>query len=56
MIASLVLIVSLPLVTIIRFIVWLAIGLLIYFLYSHRYSKLEGEYEEDVRHEFPLEA
>ncbi len=56
MIASLVLIVSLPLVTIIRFIVWLVIGLLIYFLYSRRHSKLEGEYEEDVRHEFPLEA
>ncbi len=56
MIASLVLIVSLPLVTIIRFIIWLAIGLLIYFLYSRRHSKLEGEYEEDVRHEFPLEA
>jgi APA family basic amino acid/polyamine antiporter len=43
-------------VTILRFIVWLAIGLLIYFLYSRRHSKLEGEYEEDVRHEFPLEA
>jgi APA family basic amino acid/polyamine antiporter len=56
MIASLVLIVSLPLVTILRFIVWLAIGLLIYFLYSRRHSKLEGKYEEDVRHEFPLEA
>jgi basic amino acid/polyamine antiporter, APA family len=56
MIASFVLILSLPIVTIIRFIVWLAIGLLIYFLYSRRHSKLEGQFEEDIRHEFPLEA
>jgi APA family basic amino acid/polyamine antiporter len=39
--ACLVLIVSLPLVTIIRFLVWLAIGLLIYFLYSRYRSRLE---------------
>jgi APA family basic amino acid/polyamine antiporter len=58
MIASFILIISLPIVTIIRFIVWLAIGLLIYFFYSRRHSKLdsEGDYEEDVRNEFPLEA
>jgi basic amino acid/polyamine antiporter, APA family len=56
MIASLVLIFSLPLVTILRFIVWLAIGLIIYFVYSHRHSKLEGEFAEEVRDEFPLEA
>jgi basic amino acid/polyamine antiporter, APA family len=43
MIASFVLIVSLPLVTIIRFIVWLVIGLVIYFLYSQRKSHLREE-------------
>ena len=43
MIASFVLIVSLPLVTIIRFIVWLVIGLVIYFLYSQRKSRLRLE-------------
>ena len=55
MIASFILIVSLPLVTIIRFIVWLAIGLIIYFAYSRRHSRLEDEFA-DVRDEFPLEA
>jgi basic amino acid/polyamine antiporter, APA family len=43
MLASFVLIVSLPLVTIIRFIVWLVIGLIIYFLYSQRKSHLRDE-------------
>ena len=32
---------SLPVMTWIRFVVWLAIGLLIYFLYSVRHSKLQ---------------
>jgi APA family basic amino acid/polyamine antiporter len=41
--ASLVLIVSLPLVTIIRFFVWLAIGLVIYVLYSYHHSRLRRE-------------
>ena len=45
-IASFVLIVSLPLVTIIRFIIWLAIGLAIYFLYSRRRSHLEMGVDE----------
>src|SRR5437764_7956991 len=36
----LVLMLSLPVMTWIRFVVWLAIGLLIYFLYSVRHSKL----------------
>lgn len=40
-IASMVLIVSLPLITILRFIVWLAIGLIIYFLYGRQHSSLE---------------
>ncbi len=42
-IASLVLIVSLPLITIARFIIWLIIGLIIYFAYSRRKSKLQQE-------------
>ena len=42
-IASLVLIVSLSLITIGRFVVWLVIGLVIYFLYSQRKSKLRQE-------------
>lgn len=44
--AALFLIVNLPLITIIRFIVWLAIGLLIYFLYSRRKSRLREETTE----------
>ncbi len=40
-IASIVLIVSLPLTTLLRFVIWLAIGLIIYFLYSRRRSHLE---------------
>jgi basic amino acid/polyamine antiporter, APA family len=46
-IGSLGLIVSLPLVTIIRFIVWLAIGLIIYFLYSQRHSRLRQEMAQE---------
>jgi len=48
MIGSFVLIVSLPPVTITRFIVWLAIGLVIYFLYSRRTSHLQRETVEDA--------
>ncbi|HCI79685.1 MAG TPA: amino acid permease [Ktedonobacter sp.] len=48
-IASFVLIVSLPLVTIIRFIVWLAIGLVVYFVYSRRHSRLEHDEVEETR-------
>lgn len=43
MIGAVVLIVSLPLVTILRFIFWLVIGLVIYFLYSRRKSHLQHE-------------
>ncbi len=45
-IASFVLIVSLPLVTIARFFIWLAIGLVVYFLYSRHHSKLDEDTEE----------
>src|SRR5579859_7005209 len=40
MIASFVLILNLPLITVIRFIIWLALGLLIYFFYSRHKSHL----------------
>ncbi len=42
-IASLVLIVSLPLVTILRFFIWLILGLIVYFLYSRHHSRLEHD-------------
>jgi len=45
-IASLVLIVSLPLVTILRFVVWLAVGMVVYLLYSRHHSNLEDETAE----------
>lgn len=41
MLASLILIFSLPLITILRFLIWLALGLIVYFVYSRRSSKLE---------------
>jgi basic amino acid/polyamine antiporter, APA family len=44
-IGSLVLIVSLPWITLVRFVVWLVIGLVIYFLYSRRSSRLQQEVE-----------
>jgi basic amino acid/polyamine antiporter, APA family len=40
---SILLIVSLPLITIGRFFVWLAIGLIIYFVYSRRNSHLQSQ-------------
>lgn len=42
-IASFVLIVSLPWVTILRFIIWLIIGLLVYYLYGRYHSRLRLE-------------
>ena len=48
-IGSIVLIVSLPWVTLVRFVVWLVIGLVIYFLYSQRNSHLQQEEMEKDR-------
>ena len=50
-----VLMLSLPVLTWLRFVVWLVIGLLIYFLYSVRHSKLRrgidvGPTEDILRH------
>src|SRR5689334_8299596 len=45
-IASIVLIVSLPWVTLVRFVVWLIIGLGIYFAFSRRSSHLQTEVME----------
>ncbi len=42
-IGSFVPIVSLPLVTILRFTIWLILGLIVYFLYSRHSSHLERE-------------
>jgi APA family basic amino acid/polyamine antiporter len=39
--ASLALIVSLPGITILRFVVWLAVGLIVYFAYSRHHSELQ---------------
>ncbi len=50
-IASFVLIVSLPGITLIRFAVWLVIGLIIYFLYSQRSSRLQEEAAETPGHD-----
>jgi APA family basic amino acid/polyamine antiporter len=50
MLGSLFLIVSLPLITLARFVVWLAIGLVIYFLYGQRKSNLQGSLIEEEQH------
>ena len=50
-IASIVLIVSLPWVTLVRFVIWLAIGLVIYFLYSRRKSHLQRGVAEAAEEE-----
>jgi basic amino acid/polyamine antiporter, APA family len=47
--ASLYLITQLPGVTFIRFIIWLAIGLALYFLYSRHHSRLETGEPDPVR-------
>ncbi|MBA2392944.1 MAG: amino acid permease, partial [Ktedonobacteraceae bacterium] len=41
--ASLVLIVSLPWITLLRFVIWLLIGLAVYFLYSRHHSLLDHD-------------
>jgi APA family basic amino acid/polyamine antiporter len=45
-IASLVLIVSLPWITMLRFLIWLALGIIIYFAYSISHSHLAHHREE----------
>ena len=55
-IASLVLIVSLPWVTLVRFVVWLAVGLVIYFLYSRRKSHLQRGIVETPEEEESISA
>src|SRR5437867_824809 len=49
----LVLMLSLPVMTWIRFVVWLAIGLLIYFLYSVRHSKLRRGMDAGITEDVP---
>ena len=44
---------SLPVMTWIRFVVWLAIGLLIYFLYSVRHSKLRRGVDIGLTEDIP---
>ena len=45
-ITSFILIISLPLITIGRFIIWLVIGLVVYFLYSRKTSSLQNNTRE----------
>ncbi|MRN12597.1 amino acid permease, partial [Akkermansia muciniphila] len=40
-VGSLALIFSLPLFTILRFTIWLAIGLIIYFVYGYKHAKIQ---------------
>jgi APA family basic amino acid/polyamine antiporter len=42
------LIINLPWITIMRFIVWMVLGLLVYYVYSRRHSKLEGDNKPNV--------
>jgi APA family basic amino acid/polyamine antiporter len=44
---------SLPVMTWIRFVVWLAIGLVIYFLYSVRHSKLRRGIDVGLTEDIP---
>ena len=44
---------SLPVLTWIRFLVWLVIGLLIYFLYSVRHSKLRRGFDTGITEDRP---
>jgi APA family basic amino acid/polyamine antiporter len=49
----LMLMLSLPVMTWIRFVVWLAIGLVIYFLYSVRHSKLRRGIDVGLTEDIP---
>ena len=44
---------SLPVLTWIRFFIWLGIGLLIYFLYSVRHSKLRRGIDTGITEDIP---
>jgi APA family basic amino acid/polyamine antiporter len=52
-ILCLALMLSLPVMTWIRFVVWLAIGLVIYFLYSVRHSKLRRGVDTGITEDEP---
>jgi APA family basic amino acid/polyamine antiporter len=57
-ISALGLVIELPSVTLLRFVVWLAIGLAIYYFYGRRHSHLTGEHgtgEEEVIKTIPQE-
>jgi APA family basic amino acid/polyamine antiporter len=57
-ISALGLVIELPSVTLLRFVVWLAIGLIIYYFYGRRHSHLTGEHgtgEEEVIKNIPDE-
>lgn len=55
-IASSVLIVSLPVITLVRFVVWLALGLVVYFMYGRHHSKLEQTVTEGIGDNTTLEV
>jgi APA family basic amino acid/polyamine antiporter len=44
---------SLPVMTWIRFVVWLGIGLVIYFLYSMRHSKIRSGVDTGITEDNP---
>jgi len=47
------LMISLPVLTWIRFVVWLALGLIIYFLYSVRHSRLRKGFDAGETEDIP---
>ncbi|WP_443096090.1 amino acid permease C-terminal domain-containing protein [Rothia koreensis] len=47
---------NLPLETWIRFVIWLALGIVVYFLYSRRHSRIGRNSAEDASSENPETA